>query len=202
MRFHVLLSFICVAPRLNFRVSSEIANDGNLFLDSIWDSESGSLFSDDANLLGEDAGDAATEPSSLLGESISTGFDLADQTDAVGSGDLCKAAEEVEYTGKIRARGDASSCSSPDHTTNLLQLPGLSDLENSIYGMGRRPKTNPQQIPYPPPLTLPPVPEQDENPCFPPWPLHLCCIYPEFDKVLVEFNTRVYAVVRQCTPST
>ena len=202
MRFPVLLSFICVALRLNLHVSSEIASDGNLFLDSIWDSESGSLFSDDATLLGEDAGDAATEPSSFLGESVSTGFDWAEQTDAVGSGDLCRAAGEVEYTGKIRAREDARSCSSPNPTTNLLQLPGLSDLENSIYGMSRRPKTKPKTNPYPPPLNLPPVPMKEEKPCLPPWPHHLCCIYPEYDKVVTEFDTPVYAVVRECRPST
>lgn len=201
MRFSFLLSYVCVALHSNFHVSSEVANDGNLFLDSDFGSESDSLFLDDASSLIGDAGDIALELASLPGESISTDFDWTDRTDPSGSDDLCKVAEEFQYTGKIRARGDANSCSSPDSTTNLLQLPGLSDLENLIQGMGRRPKTTPQEIPYPPPLTIPPTP-QEEKPCVPPWPLHLCCIYPEYDKVVVESGTRVYAVARQCTPST
>lgn len=204
MRFLAFLSYLCLFQRLIFHVSSDVANDGNLFFDSDSDAGSDSLFPDNSSLLGGDIGEAASEPSSLLGEPISTGLDWAEPTDPVNfaeSSDLCKIAQEVQYTGRIRARGDANSCSSADQTTNLLQLPGLSDLENSINGMGRRPKQKPQAFPYPPPLILAPTP-QDENPCVPPWPIHLCCIYPEWDKMVNEFGFRVYSVVRECKFST
>lgn len=207
MRFPLFLTLVCVALLSNFHISSEITNDENLFLDSAseFESESDSLFSDDASLLSGDIGDAALEPLSILDEQISSGLDWTDRTDTFNlarSGDLCNVAEEDQYAGRIRARGDANSCSSPDHTTNLLQLPGLPDLENLIHGMSRRPKTNPKNVPYPPPLILAPAPKEDDNPCLPQWPKHLCCLYPEYDKMLNEFGSRVYAVVRKCTPST
>ena len=208
MRFSVFLLVVCVALRSNFHVASEITNDGNLFLDSGSEPEpefeSDSLFPDNTSLLSGDIGDVALAPSSLLDEPISPDLDWTDRTDPVGlagSGDLCEVAEEVQYAGRIRAREDANSCSSPDHTTNLLQLPGLSDLENLIQGMSRRPKTKPKEIPYPPPLILAPAPEDDDDTCLPPWPIHLCCIYPEYDKMVVDFGVRVYAVVRKCRPS-
>lgn len=198
MRFLVFLSSLCVFLHSIFQVSSTAANDGNLFADS----DSDPLFPNSPSLLSGDTGDAALEPSPLLGDPISTDLDWTDQTDPfdlAGSGGLCTVVEEVQYTGRMRARGNANSCSSSDQTTNLLQLPGPSDLDNIINGMMKKPKAKPGESADPLPVFLAPSPEND-NPCVPPWPRHLCCLYPEYETV-IEFGLRVYTVARECSPS-
>lgn len=200
MRFLLSLSSLRLSLLAITHVLSEDVNDGNLFSDS----DSRSLFPENPTLLSSNIGDSTLKTVSLLDDPNSVGLDWADPIDwndpveLAGSGDLCTGAEQVQYTGRMRARRDANSCPSPGQTTNLLQLPGLSDLVNIVNGPTKKTKTEPA-APLP---IIPESPPDEDNTCVPPYPLHLCCLYPDFDSAAKTLGIVIYAVVRKCRPST
>ena len=193
MRVLVFLSPFCIFFFSVVHVLSEDATAENLFYDKTVDS----LFPENPGLLSVNVEDPGLEPTSLFDDPDSDNLDWTDPLELAGLENLCETAEEVQYGGRLRARRDANSCSS-DQTTNLLKLPGLPDLYNIIKTPGEEPFKEPA-------APMPIVPEPSlgvDNRCAPPFPLHFCCLYPEWDKVTVVEGFVLYAVIRQCTPST
>lgn len=196
MRVLVLVSSFYI---FLFSVVHVLSEDANAEI-PVFDSSGDFLFPENPDLLGANVEDPGLEPTSLFDDPDSDNLDWTDPLEPLelaGLEDLCEAAEEVQYTGRMRARGDPNSCSS-DQTINFLKLPGLPDLYNAIKRPGKTPITEPA---VPMPIVPESLPELD-NICVPPFPLHLCCLYPEWGKMTTMDGFKVYAIIRQCTPGT
>lgn len=83
-------------------------------------------------------------------------FDGTEPVELAGVNNLCAADKDTSMFGKMRARGESSSCTNPDTTTNQLKLPDWNTVREQLGRLIKEPlfdfykKDDLQPVPPPP----------------------------------------------------
>lgn len=191
MRFLLSLSLISV---IRSTVASPLPGSGddvNLFVDA----DAYSLFPDDSTGSPANYADSNLDQALLVDDMSSNTLDWTDPIDLAGVDGFCAADDEVQISGRLRAR-DGESCTSSGQTVNNYKMPDWLDILKKI-GPFTTPDTETNQ---PPPIG--PGSSSDGQECPDPYPRHLCCGAPSFDSMEIVDGVRFYTTMESCTSGT